>query len=196
MTKRTLSMLTAAALLSILPACKQKANEGEIRVVQVPVATGCVAPPAVTVADAPAATPALLAKADAAKAAGPPVKRSSDKAKADGSALTVKRLVISTGVDRGTRRPSGEATSFTKGAFEKLYAFVEVENPGDEADIVVSFDPPSDKAERGNIELSVGRSPTWRTWGFSRAFDEAGTWTAIVRTRSGKELARTEFEVL
>jgi len=195
MTKRTLSMVTAAALLSILPACKQKANEGEIRVVQVPVATGCVAP-AATVADAPAATSVPLAKADPAKAAVQPVKTSSDKAKADGSALTVKRLVISTGVDRGTRRPSGEATSFTKGAFEKLYAFVEVENPGDEADIVVSFDPPSDKAERGNIELSVGRSPTWRTWGFSRAFDEAGTWTAIVRTRSGKELARTEFEVL
>jgi hypothetical protein len=105
-------------------------------------------------------------------------------------------LVVATDVDRSTRRPAGEATSFRKGEFDKLYAFVEVENPGGESDIVVSFDPPSDKPEKGKVELAVGRSPTWRTWAFSRSLDETGAWTAIVRTKDGKELARTEFEVL
>jgi hypothetical protein len=195
MNTTSLKILGIAALVStsLLPACKQKASgeAAEVRVVEVPV--GCVAPAAA--APAPAADPALAAKYAVPTSKSEPAKSAPVK-KADGSALKVKKLVVATDIERSKRQPSGEASSFKKGEFDKLYAFLEVENPGDEADVVVSFDPPSNKSETGNIELAVGRSPGWRTWGFSRAFDETGSWTAIVRTKDGKELARTEFEVL
>ena len=196
MNTTSLKLLGIAALVStsLLPACKQKANgeAAEVRVVEVPV--GCVAPAAAVPVTAPAADPTLAAKY-AVPTSTSPAKTTAPK-KADGSALKVKKLVVATDVERSKRLPSGEASSFKKGEFDKLYAFLEVENPGDEADVVVSFDPPSDKSEKGNIALAVGRSPGWRTWGFSRSFDETGSWTAIVRTKDGKELARTEFEVL
>lgn len=197
MNTTSLKLLGIAALVSasLLPACSKKEASGgasEVRVVEVPV--GCVAPAAAAPTVAPASDPMLAAKY-AVPASTTPAKAASVK-KADGSALKVKKLVVATDVERSKRLPTGEASTFKKGEFDKLYAFLEIENPGDEADVVVSFDPPSDKSEKGNIELAVGRSPGWRTWGFSRAFDETGSWTAIVRTKDGKELARTEFEVL
>lgn len=188
------SLLLTAALVfsSLLPACKRASTEtSDVRVVQVPVPVGCQAPAAAQTDKPAAAAAPTLAKAEPAKPATAPSTK-----KADGSALRVKRLVVATDVDRSSRRPEGEATSFQKGRFEKLYAFVELENPAGESDIVVSFDPPSDKSEKGKVELAVGQSPSWRTWAFSRSFDETGEWTAIVRTKDGKELARTAFEVL
>ena len=177
-------------LASLLPACKQASSApGEVHVVEVSVPVGCRAP---TAAAEPSPIPApTVARTEPAKPASVPAAK-----KADGSALRVKRLVVATDVDRSTRRPQGEATSFERGRFEKLYAFVEVENPGGESDIVVSFDPPSDDAEEGKVELAVGRSPSWGTWALSRGIDETGQWTAIVRTKEGKELARAAFEVL
>lgn len=196
MNTTSLKLFAVAALLStsLLSACKQKASgeAAEVRVVEVAVPAKCEAPAAA--APAPAADPALAAKYAVPTSASP--SKTAATKKADGSALKVKKLVVATDVERSKRQPTGEASSFKKGEFDKLYAFLEIDNPGDEADIVVSFDPPSDKSEKGNIELAVGRSPGWRTWGFSRAFDETGSWTAIVRTKDGKELARTEFEVL
>ncbi len=194
---KPLSMPLAVVLFaSLLPACGRRAPEGapaeEIRVVHVPVAASCASP-----AGASAATqsPAPLAAAPPAAQSAPP-KTLAKTAKADGSALQVNRLVVATEVDRDRRQPLGQAARFEKGDFEKLYAFLEIDNPGGESEIVVSFDPPSDKPEKGRVTLGVGTSPKWRTWAFSRAFDEAGSWEAVVRTTSGKELARTPFEVV
>jgi hypothetical protein len=194
MNTTSLKVLVAAALVSLLPACKRQSAEAgsEIRVVEVPVAATC-APAAAAPAPAPTTAPALAKDTSSKTTAS---KSTPSAKKADGSALKVTRFVVATNVERKSRQPEGASSTFTKGEFEKLYAFVELENPGDEADVVVSFDPPSSKPEKGNVELAVGRSPGWRTWAFSRGFDEKGSWSAVVRTKDGKELARTDFEVL
>jgi hypothetical protein len=109
--------------------------------------------------------------------------------------LSVKRLVVARSIDR--REPEGVSTAFWQGDFDKLYAFVELKNPSKtEQKIVVSFVSPSGKATKGNVELAVGAAPRWRTWAYSRAVDQKGTWTAVVSTPDGKELARAPFEVL
>ncbi|NUP09004.1 MAG: DUF2914 domain-containing protein [Polyangiaceae bacterium] len=142
------------------------------------------APPVVTpVASAPS-------KADA------PAAKPKSKPKADGGALSVKKLVVAKSVEKSSREPQGVGTSFKKGEFEKLFAFVELANPGDESEVVVSFDPPSDKPAKGRVRLDVGTSPRWRTWATTKGIDEAGTWTAVVSTVDGRELAREPFEVL
>lgn len=118
------------------------------------------------------------------------------KVLADGSSLKVKKLVLATDVKRPSREPEGVATSFKQGEFKKIYAYVEVANPGDESEIVVRFEPPSDKPAAGQVKLSVGTSPRWRTWAKARSLDEKGEWTAVVSTTSGKELAREKFVIL
>ncbi len=116
--------------------------------------------------------------------------------KAHGSALTLRRLVVGTGVERTTREPVGVAPSFTKGDFEKLVAFVELSNPGEQAEVVVSFEPPSKGPHRGNVTLEVGASPRWRTWASSKGITERGEWAAVVKTTDGRELGRETFQVL
>lgn len=118
------------------------------------------------------------------------------KVLADGSSLKVKKLVLATDVKRPSREPEGVASSFKQGEFKKIYAYVEVANPGDESEILVTFEPPSDKPAAGQVKLAVGTSPRWRTWASSRSLDEKGEWTAVVTTTSGKELAREKFVIL
>lgn len=139
-----------------------------------------------------AAAPAPAAPRDAKVSPSQPRPRPTG----DGKALAVKKIVIGTGVEKSARAPVGVAESFKQGEFEKLYAFVELENKGEEAEVVVSFDPPSDQPDKGNVRLAVGTSPRWRTWATSRGIDERGTWTAVVSTADGRELARESFEVL
>lgn len=108
--------------------------------------------------------------------------------------LGIRRLVIAHGVR--DHEPVDAATDFTLGEATRVYAFLEVENkekaPGA---VVVTFEPPSGKVEHGDVKLSVGASPRWRTWAFTRAARELGTWTAIVRDERGQELARATFDV-
>jgi len=114
----------------------------------------------------------------------------------DGKMLSVKKLVLATEVEKGSREPKGVGTSFKKGEFDKLYAFVELANPGEEAQVVVFFEPPSDKPARGNVRLDVGTSPRWRTWASSKGVNEKGEWSAVVTAPDGRELAREKFEIL
>ncbi len=110
------------------------------------------------------------------------------------AALTVKRLVIASGVSG--REPVGAATTFTAGAQDRIYAFVEVGNPdGATSEVSVSFFKDGG-AERGGVKLRVGASPRWRTWSFTRLAKEPGTWHAVVRNAKGEELARTRFEIV
>lgn len=108
--------------------------------------------------------------------------------------LRIKRLVVATSVDQ--REPQGAAESFGLEGLERVYAFVEVENPSrSESEVVVTFEPPdgTKAAPTGHVTLSVGASPRWRTWAFTRGIHQPGEWTAVVTTPTGKELARQSF---
>jgi hypothetical protein len=131
----------------------------------------------------PAAAPSAAPSTPAPKKAEPRTVNES---------LGVARLVTATGVEK--RAPVGASESFVAGE-GRVYAFVEVENPTRAAgSITVTFVSPSG-VSHGPIELEVGASPRWRTWAYTRAASKPGTWQAVVKNESGKELAKTEFEV-
>lgn len=137
-------------------------------------------PTPVTVAPTP-----LTAKPEPVKAARP-VKEDAN--------LAVKRLVIAESVSN--REPVGAATSFKKADADRIYAFVELTNAEEvDSEVTVSFVPPEGKAAVGNVTLEVGPHARWRTWAYTRGVKKAGTWTAVVRSMSGKVLARQTFEV-
>lgn len=107
--------------------------------------------------------------------------------------LTVKRITIARGVDH--REPVDPGSSIDAKA-QKVYAFVEIDNPERlPGEITVEFEPPSKKYE-GRITLGVGEASRWRTWAFTRQAHEVGEWTAIVRDERGRELAREKFDVV
>jgi hypothetical protein len=104
----------------------------------------------------------------------------------------VKRITIARGVENHEPKDASESIDAKA---EKVYAFVEVDNPQKlPGEITVEFQPPSKKYE-GRITLGVGESSRWRTWAFTRQAHEAGEWTAIVRDDRGHELAREKFTV-
>ena len=70
---------------------------------------------------------------------------------------------------------------------ERVYAYVELENQGAEQSIALEWTR-ADKV-RYRHSLRVGRSKTWRTWGYIRARKHAvGEWTVTVRDAQGTEL--------
>jgi hypothetical protein len=92
------------------------------------------------------------------------------------------------------REPQGADTIFDAGE-KRVFAFVEVDNPERApGDLRVQFVGPNGDAQPP-VELSVGESPRWRTWAFTRRAHAPGTWKAIVRDERGRVLASTEFEV-
>jgi hypothetical protein len=141
---------------------------------------------------APATTTASDVKAKPVETVAAKTTPAPKKSAAAASDLRVRKLVVARGVDN--REPVGASESFKKGEFEKIYAYLEVDSP-DDGEIVVSFEPPSAKAAKGNVTLEVGRSPRWRTWAFSRGINETGRWAAVARSSDGRELAREEFDV-
>ncbi len=107
--------------------------------------------------------------------------------------LAVKRFVLARGVK--DREPVDAGTRFKRDA-HKVYAFVEIENPGRApAEIVVEFEPPGGGAAHGDVTLAVGAAARWRTWAYTRTASTAGTWTAVVKNKKGEVLARAPFEV-
>jgi hypothetical protein len=107
--------------------------------------------------------------------------------------LTVKRLVIAPGVKN--REPL-EPRSIFSTSDDRIYAFVEIGNAERApSEIFVSF-AREGEAERGRIPLKVGASPRWRTWAYTRQVDAPGAWRAVVRDARGREIARTDFEVV
>lgn len=147
------------------------------------------AKPSNPAAAAPAGAPAAAAPA---KEHAPVAKAPRAQAPLD-AAARVTRLSVSRGVER--RQPVGEAERFERGSYERLYAYLEVDNRGEAGAVVVSFVPPGGGPERGRVRLDVGASPRYRTWAYSRAVDLPGRWAAVVRSLDGRELARTSFDV-
>lgn len=149
--------------------------------------------PAATVATAPAATAAkTAAKDDAAKGKS---KASSDKKLADAK-LVVRRLVVAEGIERSKREPVGAKQTFKAADLDRLYAFVEVDNPSKaESQVFVTFEPQDGGTSQGQVSLDVGAAPRWRTWAYTRGAKKAGSWAAVVRSTDGTVLARTPFDV-
>lgn len=106
--------------------------------------------------------------------------------------MSVKRLVLAHGIDG--REPQDVATSFAAKE-DRVYAFVEVENPGGDDTVSVVFEPPSGPAF-AEIPLKVsGGAAHFRTWAFTRRAHEVGEWTVVVRDPHGKVLGRQAFTV-
>ena len=128
---------------------------------------------------------------DEANAEEPAGKPKPDPAAATAATLKVQRLVITRGVEAREPLPS---EPLVLGA--PVFAFLELENEGDaQRSVVLTFE--RDTASVGHVQLAVPpSSPRWRTWGKTALIREAGTWTAVVRTVEGDELARQAFEVV
>jgi hypothetical protein len=191
MSRTRIGMLSlSAALVFASVGCSNAPKE------KIAPAVSSQAPAPVVVVTAPPLVVAPVADAKPIESAAKPAPVAKVKAKSAGRELSVKKLVVATGVERGSREPVGVAESFKQGEFEKIVAYVELANPGDESEVVVSFDPPSDGPTKGNVWLDVGTSPRWRTWASTKGVAEKGEWTAVVKTRDGRELARESFVVL
>lgn len=193
--------VSVVALGALAVGCGSR-SDGRPNGAQVQAPAACVPPPAGTLpapattvaASAPTSAPATapVAKDAAVKAAD--AKRA--KASAADAPLKVKRLVVTEAIARKSREPLGEKTSFKAEDTDKIYAFVEVENPTQgESEVFVTFEPQGEGASQGQVSLHVGASPRWRTWAFTRNAKKAGQWAAVVRDADGKVLAKTPFEV-
>jgi hypothetical protein len=138
-------------------------------------------------------TIALLAVPTAASADGKTTPGSTGTTKATtAKKLAVKRLTLAHGIEN--HEPQEATTSF-RASDDRVYAFVELENPGRAEDaITVVFQPPSGPA-LAEIPLKVGESPRFRTWAFTRRAHDAGEWGVVIRDASGRVLARQTFTV-
>lgn len=189
MDRKTMGFLSALALSASLVGCGHRevdwANEGVGKRKPPSIA---LMPSAAPVAPVAVTTPA---KTEPAK----PRPEAKATAKHADAQLSVRRLVVATSVDRSTREPIGAAERFERGSFDRLYAFVEVEN-GERrpAEIFVTFEP-EQGTSRGQVSLDVGGTPRWRTWAYTKAADKPGNWVAVVRNDRGEVLARTPFTI-
>lgn len=136
---------------------------------------------------------ALPTSSTAPQVAAAPIKPAASTLKKAPAKLSVKRLVVAEGVHG--REPMEPSSSFSMRDVNKIYAFVEIDNPTESAsNIVVDFVRRSDQAKSGNVALDVGAARRWRTWAFTRNVSR-GEWEAVVRGPGGEELGRAPFEV-
>ena len=155
-------------------------------------ATGADTPsiPVATPASAQPAAPPSIVRA-------PLVEARVEPPRATATHLLVKRFVVAHAVK--DHEPVDPETTFKVADAGRIYAFVEVENDEKaQGEVFVSFEPTSGatkKTARGDVKLTVGTSPRWRTWAFTRTANEVGSWVAVVRNASGEVLARAPFEV-
>jgi Protein of unknown function (DUF2914) len=191
--------LSVVVLGALAVGCGNRPDRGSNAPVACVPSSAVTTPASASVAAAPAATLAApvsaTAKSVTASAGEKPAAKPA-KAKASDAPLKVKRLALATSVDRSKRAPVGESASFKVSDIEKLYAFVEVENPDqEESEVFVTFEPEDAGASQGQVALKVGSAARWRTWAFTRNAKRPGKWAAIVRSSDGTVLARTPFEV-
>ncbi len=108
-----------------------------------------------------------------------------------GEPAQLKRLVMARDVKE--REPVALGAGSTQ---EPVVAFLEFQNSGaSDLDVMVTFEHESG-TRVGFIELRIpAEKPRYRTWGRTRNIKQAGTWTAIVTSDSGQELARQTFTV-
>ena len=79
--------------------------------------------------------------------------------------LGVKRLVLAHGIDG--REPQDASATF-KSSDDRVYAFIELDNPGKVGGAIsVIFEPPSGPPV-AEVPLTVGETFRFRTWAFTR----------------------------
>lgn len=129
----------------------------------------------------------------ATTAAGASAARAVARVASEVDGLSVRRLVVSEDIEN--REPVGAASRFDRET-DRLFAFVEAVNESDEAgELVVTFES-EDGTEVGFITLEIpANARRWRTWAWSQNIHEVGSWTAVIRTADGDELAREHFEI-
>lgn len=138
-------------------------------------------------------TVALLAAPATAGADGKSTPGDSSASRSStGKKISVKRLVLAHGIDG--HEPQDATMTFRAGN-DRVYAFVEIENPGRvEGAVSVVFQPPSG-APLAEIPLKVGETARFRTWAFTRRAHDVGEWTVVIRDGRDRVLARQAFTV-
>lgn len=109
----------------------------------------------------------------------------------DRKSLEVNRLVFARGID--AHEPQDAATAFSAKE-DRVYAFVELANPGGDDNVEVVFQPPAGASFSVPLKVSA-KAAHFRTWAFTRRAHEAGEWTVVVRAPGGKALARQSFTI-
>lgn len=129
-------------------------------------------------------------------AAKPVVKANAQHAEAEarGSALRVKRLVVTTGVR--DREPLAVTDALVSDG-SAIYAFAEVVNDGgDSENLRITFERKGGSEKVGDVSLPVPPNVArHRTWAFTRFIRAPGVWEAVLWSEGGTELGRTSFEV-
>jgi hypothetical protein len=105
--------------------------------------------------------------------------------------LKLMDLVIATGVE--SRQPVEPGNSFRTGA-ERYYCYA-VYNSG-AADQVSTHVWRLNGKVLSRVELTVGKSPSWRTWSRHRARPSGtGDWSCEILSPSGERLGIARFKV-
>jgi hypothetical protein len=181
-------------------ACEDKDTQAESRSTQVaaPVQTNTAATNRLDPEPTPAPEPAARVQEKNTEEKSEPAKSSSTLTRsqcevtaAEDGQPYVKRLVIASAVQER------EPVELENGKVaEPILAFVELKNLSEsEAGVIVTFEHESGK-KVGYVELSVpAESNRYRTWARTHNIQEPGTWTAVVKSQTGEELARKSFTV-
>ncbi|MFO0609883.1 MAG: DUF2914 domain-containing protein [Polyangiales bacterium] len=145
----------------------------------------------VVVAPTPAPAPVVAAPTPAPIAAHAPV---APVINAPAGALAVRRIAVGTGV--ADREVVGHASEYELTSDARFCAVVELSNHGAPGAVRVRFEHDGDRARSvGHVRLSVPTAPRWRTWGCTERIQTPGTWSAVVESLDGRELARDVFTV-
>lgn len=149
-----------------------------------PVVAAPVAPTVVPPVVAPAAhAPVPVAVVPAVVAPAAPV-----------AGLEVRRIAVGTGVEN--REVVGHASEYELTRGQRFCAMVEAVNAGAPRRVRVRFEHDGDAAHSvGFVSLAVPRAERYRTWGCTERVQTPGTWSAVVETADGHELARDVFTV-
>jgi len=105
-------------------------------------------------------------------------------------AITIKRLVIGTGVENS--EPVGVAETFPAST-EKVYCFLEATDIGKDAE--VSFVWSYGSKEMLNTTLPLKAGPKWRTYANKNLRELKGEWKVEMRGLDGKVLKDLKFKV-
>lgn len=119
-----------------------------------------------------------------------PAKGSTDQS--GGEVMQIKRLVVTDRIEG--REPARDPKLRADGS--EVFAFVELSNPGEEAqNIEIVFEHESGQ-QVGFVKLPVPKDKSrWRTWGKTQQIKKSGRWVAKVRSEGGAELMRRDFVV-
>jgi hypothetical protein len=105
-------------------------------------------------------------------------------------APSLNRFELATGVE--AREPVGAASEFSAGT--RVFAFLDVQNPGADTELVVTFEREGGARSPG-VTLSVPSGKRYRTHAFYSHTRAAGTYKCIVSTKDGTVVAEKTFAV-